>query len=262
MIFIGMENFMLSEIRLKQIVSETIESFIRKEVYSYKLQDIDKLYEYMRLDKEQTGLNNEILVDDCKSYKRDKHPLLIFVQNADKEYVPISVAKQPKILDKDIQLKISRGDIEKIKKFVSINVDLIQDFSNEKISVANFIKLITKIDKNMIKEDKSIITEMATLRKNISGLPMDLWLDDNKLYEPHAPRVKFRASNEQRNTRQFSSMLITNPNQIENMPSRPTIRERDINILKQFVVANRDLLLALANKEINYEVFLQKMVKI
>ncbi|MDE6824102.1 MAG: hypothetical protein K2J27_05155 [Duncaniella sp.] len=257
-----MKKNMLSKISIKQIVNETIESFIRKEVYSYKLQDIDKLYEYMRLDKEHTGLNNDILVDDCKSYKRDNHPLLIFVQNVGKEYVPISVAKQPKILDKDIQLKISHEDIEKIKKFVSINADLIQDFANEKISVANFIKLIAKIDGNMIEENKSLITEMATLRRDVSGLPMDLWLDDNKMYEPHAPRVKFRASNEQRNTRQFSSMLITNPNQIENMPSRPTIRKRDINILKQFVVANRDLLLALANKEINYEVFLQRMVKI
>ena len=117
---------------------------ITKKDVSYKLSDIDKLYEYMRLDKEQTGLNNEILVDDCKSYKRDNHPLLIFVHNVGKEYVPISVARRPKILDKDIQLKISHEDIEKIKKFVSINVNLIKDFANEKISVANFVKLIIK----------------------------------------------------------------------------------------------------------------------
>ena len=98
----------------------------------------------MRLDKEQTGLNNNILVDDCKSYKRDNHPLLIFVQNVGKEYVPISVAKRPKILDKDIQLKISREDIEEIKKFVSINADLIRTFANKKIDVFEFIRLIIK----------------------------------------------------------------------------------------------------------------------
>lgn len=111
-------------------------------------------------------------------------------------------------------------------------------------------------------ENKNILKEYVTLRSELSGLPMDLWLDDNRLYEPHAPRIKFRASKDQRTTREFTSMLISNPNQIENMPNKHTIRTRDIMKLKEFVATNQELLLALANKDINYGEFIEQMIKV
>ena len=63
---------------------------------------------------------------------------------------------------------------------------------------------------------------------------------------------KFRASNEQRTTREFSSMLLTNPPTIENMPDNSQLRKKDIEKLKKFVVNNLELLLKLANGEIDY----------
>ena len=93
---------------------------------------------------------------------------------------------------------------------------------------------------------------MATLKANDSNLPVDICLDEGATYISHAPRIKFRASNEQRTTREFSSMLITNPPVIENFPKNSPIKTKDLNKIKQFVIDNLDLLLRLANGEIDY----------
>lgn len=119
--------------------------------FLYKLKDFDTLYEYMRLDQEQTGLDNEILVDDCRSYKRDNHQLLIFVRNGRNEYVLISVERQPQILEKNINMRLSDSEMEKILSFISTNFDLLYDFANEKVNVADFVKSINKFDESVLK---------------------------------------------------------------------------------------------------------------
>ncbi len=85
-----------------------------------------------------------------------------------------------------------------------------------------------------------------------SNLTMDLWLDEGATYVGHAPRLKFRASNDQRTTREFSSMLLTNPPTIENMPENSPLKKKDIKKLEKFVISNLGLLLKLANGEIQY----------
>ncbi len=111
---------------------------------SYKLQNLDKLYEYVRLDKEQSGLNVDILVDDCQSYKRDGHPLLAFIQNDGKEYIPVSVETTPQILDADLHINIPAPDLESALKFISINADLIRDFADERIDLIRLTKSLNK----------------------------------------------------------------------------------------------------------------------
>lgn len=82
------------------------------------------------------------------------------------------------------------------------------------------------------------------------------------LYLGHAPRIKFKASKEQRNTREYSTMLIDDPNQIENMPKRSFLKAKELEIIKDFVINNREALLKLANKEIDYKNdFLPNMIK-
>ena len=93
---------------------------------------------------------------------------------------------------------------------------------------------------------------MATLHVKDSNLPMDIWLDEGATYRGHAPRLKFRASVEQHSTREYSSMLLTNPPTIENFPEKSPIKAKDIARLQKFVVDNLDLLLKLSNGEINF----------
>jgi hypothetical protein len=81
---------------------------------------------------------------------------------------------------------------------------------------------------------------------------MDIWLDEGATYNGHAPRLKFRASNEQRTTREFSSMLLTNPPTIENFPKNSPIKSKDIKKLEMFVINNLENLLKLSKGEIDY----------
>ena len=94
--------------------------------------------------------------------------------------------------------------------------------------------------------------ELGTLKMSESELPMDIWLDEGATFQGHAPRLKFRASNEQRTTREYSSMLLTNPPIIENFPDYSPLKKKDIDKLKKFVISNLELLLKLANGEIDY----------
>lgn len=93
---------------------------------------------------------------------------------------------------------------------------------------------------------------MATIRAKDSGLPMDIWADEGGTYIGHAPRIKFRASVEQRTTMEFSSMLLTNPPTTENIPANTQISKRDLDKLKSFVINNLELLIKLCNREIDY----------
>lgn len=81
-------------------------------------------------------------------------------------------------------------------------------------------------------------------------------------YVRHAPRIKFRASSEQRTTREFSIMLLVNPPVIENFPSNSPLKTKDINILKQFVIDNLDALKAVANGTCDFKTeFLPNIIK-
>lgn len=86
-------------------------------------------------------------------------------------------------------------------------------------------------------------------------------MDEGETFLGHAPRIKFRASKEQRTTREFSSMLITDPTVIKNFPANSPLSPKDIQCLRNFVINNQSLLLRLAHGEIDYETgFLPKMI--
>jgi hypothetical protein len=85
------------------------------------------------------------------------------------------------------------------------------------------------------------IDEMSVFTKEESGLPVDIWIDHG--YSPkHGPRIKFKASRDQKNPHDYSSLTISNDPSELYMPKRPDISRRDIEILKAFIRANVDIL--------------------
>ena len=58
-------------------------------------------------------------------------------------------------------------------------------------------------------------------------------------------------------------MQITNPPKIENFPKNADVSAKDLEILEKFVITNMNLLLQLANNEIDYRTqFLPNMIKV
>lgn len=253
---------------INQIIKEEINRFLSNNLIKENchLLDLDELMEYMWLKPQVSNLNVDIFIDDGGAYERYGHPLLLYVRNgynkSINEFIPFSISEKPYVLDDEMEFHISYEDIFSVMDFIQINLDILNAMSQSQISHEDFVSHIQVVPAYAIAEGKCLLSEMATLRTNDSDLPVDIWLDEGATYQGHAPRIKFRASNEQRTTREFSSMLITDPSQIENMPDNSPLRKKDIKKIQDFVINNKDLLLQLANGEIDYRTdFLPNMVK-
>lgn len=251
----------LNQTQLKKIIKESVKNILGH----YHLTDVDELMEYMWLRPRYTGLNVDLFVDDGGSYVRHKHIPLLFARNGYnkdcQKFIPFALSKNPIILDTRIDYAITYNEIFAIQDFIITNLSSLLQLANSKLSHSDFVHSI-HVPSYVITEQKMILTEMATLRMSDSNLPMDVWLDEGATYQGHAPRLKFRASNEQRTTHEFSSMLLTNPPTIENMPDNSPLKKKDLEKLKDFVINNLEQLLKLSRGEIDYATeFLPNMVK-
>ena len=240
--------------RIKEIIREEIFSLIMNEHHQYKLDDLEELNEFLWLRPNYTKIGVDIFVDDGGSYLRHDHELLLFVRNGYgrecNSFIPFSISEKPCVLDDEMIFNISYDVIFLIQDFIQANLSILIDLANGNISQETFVQKIQYSMSYSIAEERIPLLEMATLKASDSNLPMDIWLDEGGTYQGHAPRIKFRASNEQRTT--FSSMLLTDPPSIENMPSNSPLRKRDIEKLEKFVINNLENLLKLANGEIDY----------
>jgi hypothetical protein len=110
------------------------------------------------------------------------------------------------------------------------------------------------------------LEEMATLKKDMTGLPVNIWVDDSGAYirGRHAKRIKFQGDygNKTNAGNLFSMVLSKSDPQIpSNQLSKLRLPSKDIDMIKIFVKKNADILDKLADEKINIGVFLQQMKK-
>jgi hypothetical protein len=108
------------------------------------------------------------------------------------------------------------------------------------------------------------LEEMSGLRKSDAGLPVNIWLDDSKAYVRghHAKRIKFQGDRGNSiNPSNLFSMIISkdNPQIPSKQLSRLRLPTKDIEAVKTFVKNNADLLSMLADAEISFMAFIQRM---
>ena len=223
----------------------------------------DELMEYARLRKNNTGLDMDIFVDDGGAYKRYEHPLWIYVRNGYSNtdpVFPIVVSKHPS-LPRNIsqkKLNIKNIDLKAVLIFVSQNASLLKMFADEEIEHEEFYNKCKPV---IYSFSSSSLDEMATLRPKVSGLPTVIWIDEGT--DPkHGPRIKFQASKEQSQTRNFTTMTISQNPEIIHPPKKFDLSTKEIERIVQFVQANEENLLLVANGEMTYQDFLKVMVRV
>jgi hypothetical protein len=109
------------------------------------------------------------------------------------------------------------------------------------------------------------ITEMATLRKKRSGLPMNLYLDDSKSWAQsgHWKRIKFQPDKgDPPDTRSMIPMSISENPEILIKNPRMNLSAKDVEQVKRFVQLNKDALLLLSDAKIDIWDFLDRMITV
>lgn len=114
----------------------------------YSLTDVDELMEYMWLKPDRTGLKVDIFVDDCGSYERYGHPLLLWARNGYgrevSEFIPFLVSDQPTILNSGIDCRISEEDVVAILGFIQRNLEILVKLPADLISQIDFVESVKK----------------------------------------------------------------------------------------------------------------------
>lgn len=121
-------------------------STMKEETYS--LTDVDELMEYMWLKPDRTGLRVDIFVDDCGSYERYGHPLLLWARNGYgrevSEFIPFLVSDQPTILNSGIDCRISEEDVVAILGFIQRNLEILVKLPADLISQTDFVESVKR----------------------------------------------------------------------------------------------------------------------
>lgn len=127
------------------------------------------------------------------------------------------------------------------------------------IFVENSPEFITE-QENLVENQR--ITEMATLRKKRSGLPVNLYLDDSKSWAQtgHWKRIKFQPDKgDSPDTRSMIPMSIDENPEILVKNPKMSLSAKEVEQIKNFVRLNKELLLQLSDAKIDIGDFLDKM---
>lgn len=247
----------------KKITEDELQEIILDTINESGLLADDELMEYARLRKNNTGLNMDIFVDDGGAYKRYGHPLWVYVRNGYSNtdtVFPIIVSKKPSLPQNFSQkkLNIKKIDLKAVLIFISQNAALLKMFANEEIEHEDFYNKCKPVIYSFA---TPLLNEMATLRPKVSGLPTVIWIDEGT-NPKHGPRIKFQASKEQSQTRNFTTMTISQTPEIKYLPKKIDLSVRELERIIDFVKANEESLLLVADGEMTYQDFLKNMIRV
>ena len=133
--------FQINEEQLKYLIETDIRRIKSWKYYNnfqkFSKKYPDHTYEFNWFNPKETGLNNEILLDECANYIHDKHPLFIYFRNGkslSENLIPVAVHRyKPFLLDNKIRLKISENSLHKIFSFIKNNYYAIVEYANGRI---------------------------------------------------------------------------------------------------------------------------------
>lgn len=228
----------------------------------YQKEDEMELMEFLKIWPDDSGIPVELWVDDGGSYIRHNHPLWLYFRNGKTikdKFIPVSINDNPQIMVKNPKLNIDKTTFIKIITFIRRNKKNIIKLAKGQILNTDFLNNIKPVNTNL---NEGLVNEMATMNPQLTGLRVPIWVDEGTSPQ-HMLRIKFQASKDQKYTRDFSSITVEDNPRIFNLPKKSNLDKRDLEAIKNFVVYNKDLLIALSKGIIKYnDEFLKYMTKI
>ena len=257
-----MKRFYLTEQQVKYI-KEKITSWRGYANFDeYQKEDEMELMEFLKIWPDDSGIPVELWVDDGGSYIRHNHPLWLYFRNGKTikdKFIPVSINDNPQIMVKNPKLNIDKTTFIKIITFIRRNKKNIIKLAKGQILNTDFLNNIKPVNTNL---NEGLVNEMATMNPQLTGLRVPIWVDEGTSPQ-HMLRIKFQASKDQKYTRDFSSITVEDNPRIFNLPKKSNLDKRDLEAIKNFVVYNKDLLIALSKCIIKYnDEFLKYMTKI
>ena len=257
-----MKRFYLTEQQVKYI-KEKITSWRGYANFDeYQKEDEMELMEFLKIWPDDSGIPVELWVDDGGSYIRHNHPLWLYFRNGKTikdKFIPVSINDNPQIMVKNPKLNIDKTTFIKIITFIRRNKKNIIKLAKGQILNTDFLNNIKPVNTNL---NEGLVNEMATMNPQLTGLRVPIWVDEGTSPQ-HMLRIKFQASKDQKYTRDFSSITVEDNPRIFNLPKKSNLDKRDLEAIKNFVVYNKDLLIALSKGIIKYnDEFLKYMTKI
>lgn len=186
-------------------------------------------------------------------------PYCIFFKNGYEDnhnkYLPLIICDSPYVPYR-AKIKISTLHFSQLCLFVVKHKDDLIDLTsgNKYLSDDFWIDNFLTERKMSSEETKRILLEMSRIRKGITGLPMDIWLDNGKTYEKsgHDKRIKFKQENNPSNiTKSWCSLTIPNLKIVSS--DRKTIRPKNIELLKKFYILNKSMIDDAMEEKINMD---------
>jgi len=122
-------------------------------------------------------------------------------------------------------------------------------------------------EKENLRENKRHLGEMSNLSKKTSELPVNLWLDDDGTWmttKHKDMRLKFQGDkgNYINRYNMLPMSISDEPEVLVKNPKNLELSEKEINLIKKWVILNLDLLIKLSNQEIVFADFIKKMKKV
>lgn len=243
---------------LKKKIDNIVEDVIRR--YKRNLPGDDEMIEYTRMWPEITGLKVDLYIDDGGAHIRNGHPVWVYVVNNyngdtdDVIKVPIDEITQ----NHELELKISQKDFIDALSWIKRNRNVIKDYSNGTINRNELYKKLGYVPRS---KKNGMINEMSVLTIEETDLPTEIWVDEGSKPK-HGPRIKFKADYSQKVSKNFSTMTISDEPVVLHLPENADIGSREIELIKEFVKLNKEMLILLANRVINRDDFIAYIKKI
>lgn len=220
----------------------------------------NELDEYVTyIEKDDSGLSKDIIVDCGENYKYYNHPLCIYVVEDDNMSVyPVTVSATP-------QAPFGNNVPPDITAFVQNSVNILKGVADVTISGGEFFDYLdTYQERN---KGSKLVGEMSNLSPQDTGLPVWVYVDDTKSFNRSGHsgsyRIKFQQDKSLKEYRLWMPLAIPSLEIMNNGKLPPCkISQKDINSVIAWAKGNTNLLLQLKDQKISGKLFKKQMLKL